>query len=197
MPENSSNEIIVNDKYSSLEDLIVKFGGDNLHVDLGCGYVKPPGYIGVDNLSGRGSQIPDEENAPDILMDLNGKAFPFNDNSCDTIRASHFLEHSNVPHILDECHRVLRPGGTFTFIVPYANSAEGMYPGHQIFFTEKWFHENFKFQRFFKIGSEKYDPSQYWLDLPAFVRFFIPFNFARTFLFNACWQMSIICKVKK
>lgn len=192
-----SNAIILNEKYKGIEDVYQAYGRGSFKIDLGCGYVKPPGFIGIDNLSGEASQIPNVQNAPDILMNLDEAAFPFPDNSCEEVRSSHFLEHSQLMHILNESYRVLRPGGTFLFAVPYANSAEGMYPGHVQFLTEKWFYENLTFQKNFKIEHEEYFPSADYLKLPFFLRMLIPFKFARTFLFNACWQMIIRCSVKK
>jgi SAM-dependent methyltransferase len=191
------NAVIFNKKYQNIEDVYNAYGGSSFKLDLGCGYVKPEGFIGVDNLSGEASQIPNIENAPDILMNLDVSAFPFPNNSCEEVRSSHFLEHSQLMHILTESHRVLRPGGTFLFAVPYANSAEGMYPGHQQFLTEKWFYKNLNFQRYFTIESEEYFPSDDYLKLPLILRAMIPFKFARTFLFNACWQMIFRCSAKK
>jgi SAM-dependent methyltransferase len=196
-PVLEAGQLILHSRYASLDDLYKAYGGSGFRLDLGCGYVKPPGFIGIDNLSGEASQIPNDDNAPDILMNLDAGQLPFADNSCEEVRSSHFLEHSQLLHILNESHRVLRPGGIFLFAVPYANSAEGMYPGHLQFLTEKWFHENITFREKFKIEREQYFPSAYWLALPRIVRWLIPFNFARTFLFNACWQMMFWCSVKK
>jgi SAM-dependent methyltransferase len=193
----SGGKIVLNPQFASLSDLFREYGGDGFRIDLGCGFVKPQGFIGLDNLSGERSQIPDEKNAPDILLDLNRERLPFPDNSCVEVRASHFLEHSDVMHILDECYRVLKPNGIFLFVVPYANSAEGMYPGHNIFFTEKWFYKNLTFQEYFKIMREDYFPSEDYQALPRIVRFLLPFGFARKFLFNACWQMMFTCVSKK
>lgn len=187
---------VLHARYASIDDLYRIHGGRGFKLDLGCGYVKPPGSIGIDNLVGVAVQVQNTDNAPDILMDLNASPLPFPDGSCEEVRSSHFLEHSDINHILAESHRVLRRGGTFVFAVPYANSAEGMYPGHQLFLTEKWFHENAEFQRWFTIDTEHYFPSADWLALPRVVRMVIPFRWARTFLFNACWQMILSCSSK-
>jgi SAM-dependent methyltransferase len=193
----SGAAFVLHARYRSLDDLYAAFGGSGFRLDLGCGYVKPAGFVGIDNLSGEANQVPNEHNAPDVLMDLDHGRFPFPDGSCEEVRSSHFLEHSNLPHVIDESHRVLRPGGTFLFAVPYANSAEGMYPGHRQFLTEKWFYENLNFQRKFSIDREQYFPSDDWKALPAIVRWLIPFRYARTFMFNACWQMMLWCSAKK
>jgi predicted SAM-dependent methyltransferase len=189
--------LLVNEKYKDLADLYAQYGGDGFRLDLGCGFVKPAGFIGLDNLCDAQSQIRNDDNAPDILLDLATSPLPFPDNSCHEVRSSHFLEHSNLYHILTESYRVLKPGGIFLFAVPYANSAEGMYPGHVQFLTEKWFHKNLVFQEKFTILNEEYFPSEDWLAQPWFVRKLVPFKFARTFLFNACWQMMFHCTPKK
>lgn len=107
------------------------------------------------------------------------------------MRSSHFLEHSNLGHIFDEAFRVLRSGGTFLFAVPYANSAQGMFPGHQIFLTEQFFYENLHFQRLFRIVREHYDESHAWNELPDEFKRMLPFEQARKVLFNVCHQMTI------
>jgi predicted SAM-dependent methyltransferase len=186
----------LNKRFASMDQLMNSYGRAHIKIDLGCGYNKPAGYIGIDNMSGTASQIANRDNEPDILMDLCSGHFPFEDNSVAEVRASHFLEHSNLEHIINETHRVLKPAGRFDLIVPYANSAEGLYPGHIVYLTEKWFHDNPNFQSKFRIVKETYYPSREWRRLRPF-SWFIPFRLARTFLFNACWQMRMDCIAKK
>lgn len=203
MDANQKNSLLdfgtfsLNSRYKSIADLYLAYGNKEYCIDLGCGYVKPAGFIGIDNLCGEDTQIPNDKNSPDILMNLDSGRIPFEDNSCKEVRSSHFLEHSQLSHIINESHRVLHPGGIFLFAVPYANSAEGMYPGHTQFLTEKWFYENITFREKFKIEHEQYFPSNYWLALPRLVQWAIPFTFARTFLFNACSQMILTCRAIK
>jgi SAM-dependent methyltransferase len=201
MEENQSSlspsQLILNPRFDSLHEVYGAYGDKDFQIDLGCGFVKPKGFIGLDNRCGEKTQIPNEENAPDILLDLNREKLPFANGSCAEVRASHFLEHSDVEHILNETYRILKPGGIFLFAVPYANSAEGMYPGHNTFFTEKWFYNNLSFQSKFRIEKEVYFPSEDYKALPWIVRAILPFSFARKFLFNACWQMMLTCSVKK
>jgi SAM-dependent methyltransferase len=183
----------------TLQQLKSKYDPQNngLKLDLGCGYYKPVGFIGVDNLVGHFSQIENQGNFPDILMDLNNEKIPFEDNTCIEIRASHFIEHSHLDHIFQEVWRLLKPHGTFQFIVPYANSAEGMYPGHSIFLTEKFFYENLHFQNLFKITKEIYKESTEYKGLPKSVKKVFPFEIARKHLFNACHEMEIFATPKK
>jgi SAM-dependent methyltransferase len=187
----------LNSRWSSVGEIIDAYGPTSLRLDLGCGFVKPEGFIGLDNLVGSAVQVEDDANAPDILMDLNRDELPFPSDSCEEVRSSHFLEHSDLNHVLNESHRVLKPGGLLLFAVPYANSAEGMYPGHLLFLTEKWFHENTNFRARFAITRETYTPSDEFRSLPWIVRKVLPFGFARKFLFNACSQMLIEARAIK
>jgi hypothetical protein len=109
--------------------------GIGLRIDLGCGFCKPPGVIGFDNLEGIATQVVNGANAPDVFMDLNCDPLPLRDSTCSEVRASHFLEHSALDHVISESYRVLKPDGHFNFAVPYANSADGIYPGHLILLT--------------------------------------------------------------
>lgn len=186
-------------RWASLQALVDAHAGPDrgIRLDLGCGYVKPEGFIGIDDRSGEGAQLPDDERAPDLFMDLNADPLPFDAGSCVEVRSSHFLEHSSLDHIFDEAFRVLRPGGTFFFVVPYANSAQGMFPGHHIFLTERFFHENLHFQRLFRIVEEEYFPSDVWEALPRVVKLLLPFDRARKLLFNVCHQMAIRATPRK
>jgi SAM-dependent methyltransferase len=187
----------LNPNHKSLDDLKAAFGNRDFQVDLGCGYYKPAGFIGIDSGLNFSNQTANEANAPDISMDLDRNDIPLPDNSCAVVRASHFLEHSsNIDHILFEAHRLLKPDGRFVIIVPYANSAEGMFPGHQIFLSEIWFRQHVHFVNNFEIVDERYDASKCWQALPLLVRCLIPFSFARRFFFNACCQMELQCRPK-
>jgi SAM-dependent methyltransferase len=186
-------------RWRSVDEMIAHYrnpDGD-LGVDLGSGYYAPQGFVGVDDMRGVGSQIPDDDNAPDLYTDLNAERVPLPDDSCYEVRASHFLEHSDLDHVFDEVYRLLRPGGTFHFVVPYANSSEGMFPGHLIFLTEIFFRENLHFQRLFRIDREHFDPSPLWDDVPRAIKQQMPFDVARKVLFGVCNQMAIWATTKK
>ena len=85
---------------NTLQQLKSKYDPQNagLKLDLGCGYYKPVGFIGVDNMVGHFSQIENQGNFPDILMDLNREKIPFEDSTCIEIRASHFRAFSFRPY---------------------------------------------------------------------------------------------------
>ena len=186
-------------RWKSIDEMVDHYRGPDgaLGVDLGSGYYAPEGFIGVDDMRGVGSQVPDDDNAPDLYIDLNTQDVPLPEIGCYEIRASHFLEHSDLDHIFDQVYRLLRPGGTFHFVVPYANSSEGMFPGHLIFLTEVFFHENLHFQRLFTIDREEFDPSPLWDDVPQTVKEEMPFDLARRVMFGVCNQMKIWATTKK
>jgi SAM-dependent methyltransferase len=194
---NDQVEFTLNKRHSNINELDSHFVKFNGKIDLGCGYYKPEGYIGLDNLYGVEAQVVNEEAGPDIFIDLNSKPLPFHEGTCSEVRTSHFLEHSSVDHIIKESYRVLKPGGTFIIKVPYANSAEGMYPGHHIFFTEKWFYHNLNFNNLFTIKKETYVKSDDWRKAPFLLRLFFPFKKARKFFFNCCNEMTLECVPKK
>ena len=58
----------------------------------------------------------------DLVLDLS-QPIPFPDNTVSMIYSSHFLEHftyAELVKLLDECRRVLKPGGIFNAAVPDA-----------------------------------------------------------------------------
>ena len=88
-----------------------KIAEKSLKLDLGSGGTKKKGFIGIDAILGPGVDI--EHNLEDGI--------PFADNSVSEIYSSHFLEHiphRNVKFVLQECSRVLLPGGNITIEVP-------------------------------------------------------------------------------
>tara|TARA_B100000780_G_scaffold124067_1_gene87065 strand:+ start:138 stop:818 length:681 start_codon:yes stop_codon:yes gene_type:complete len=62
------------------------------------------------------------------------KRLPFADSSVDHILCSHFLEHvypDEMSLILEDFHRVLKPGGTFHLIVPHLERFVNLYSESQ------------------------------------------------------------------
>lgn len=80
-------------------------------VDLGCGATKQwPGNLGLDIHPAPGV---------DAVADLSG-SLPLADDSVDVLFAVHILEHLiDFLPLLDECHRVLRPGGVLHVMSPW------------------------------------------------------------------------------
>ncbi|WP_336514099.1 class I SAM-dependent methyltransferase [Pollutibacter soli] len=91
-------------------------------MDFGCGQkpyehlFKVSNYIGVD-FKGEGETYSQEK--VDVFYD--GKTLPFEDNYFDAIFSSEVFEHVfNLPEILMELKRVLKPGGRILVTCPFA-----------------------------------------------------------------------------
>jgi predicted SAM-dependent methyltransferase len=83
-----------------------------LRLNLGSGLTPIPGFVNVDAL----------EDLPgvDVVADI-GQRLPFEDGAAELVYASHVLEHfptEEVPPLLAEWRRVLKPGGTLLVAVP-------------------------------------------------------------------------------
>lgn len=89
-----------------------------IRLDIGCGRNKQPGFVGIDMF---------DYDGVDIVHDLEVTPWPLPDNCVLTATASHVLEHIN-PHkgvfinVMNEIWRIMKPGGQFAFVVPYAES---------------------------------------------------------------------------
>ena len=79
-------------------------------------------------------------------------------------------------------------------VVPYANSAWDMYPRHSIFLTERFFAESEPFVSRFAIERMTYRQDEAW---PRLLRRLIPYDWARTHLFNVCKEMRIEARARK
>jgi len=80
-------------------------------LDIGCGPNKAPGAIGLDH---------HPDSAADVLADFEHGHFPFAEESFDRIICSHVIEHVRNPvRLMEECWRVLKPGGTLQVRTPH------------------------------------------------------------------------------
>ena len=81
-----------------------------MKLNLGCGDERVPEFLNVDLLPAPGV---------DIVADLNACAWNFPDASIEHIRAYHVFEHLRDKAVtLNECWRILVPGGLLEFEVP-------------------------------------------------------------------------------
>ena len=87
-----------------------------MKLNLGCGNTRKEGWVGIDCV---------KTDATDIVRDL-ARGLPFADSTADEILADNVFEHIGPPadfiFVLNECYRVLKPGGTLTVIVPDGRS---------------------------------------------------------------------------
>lgn len=97
-------------------------------LDLGCGNKKRPGAVGIDF---------NARTQADIVHDLNRFPYPLEDASFDEVYLDNCLEHlEDVIRVMEEVHRVTRPGGLVKVIVPYFRSNWAFIdPTHRHFFT--------------------------------------------------------------
>lgn len=88
-------------------------------LNLGCGKYEIPGYLNLDGAKG------------DVIYPL-----PYPDASVDEVRASHVLEHfphAEIPAVLSDWVRVLKPGGKLQISVPdFEDIARRYLAGQQI-----------------------------------------------------------------
>lgn len=110
---------------------------DLLHLNIGCGPWVLPGYVNLDlqTYSEWASAPPGATMLCDVRQGL-----PFPDGTAASILAEQFLEHLSLPEMppfLDECRRVLCPGGRLQLTFPdVAAIAEIAARGEQDFVSE-------------------------------------------------------------
>lgn len=113
-----------------------------MKLDLGCGSLKPAGYIGIDEniIDCAGTQF-----VPDVRHNLN-LGIPFPDSFIDEVRSCHSLEHFKNPYfIMDEIYRVCKNGAFVIIIVPLFCD----WPiGHLTCFYPDWFERNMDMNKF-------------------------------------------------
>jgi predicted SAM-dependent methyltransferase len=100
-------------------------------LDVGCGHRKHEGCLGIDQFAYEGV---------DIVCDLNVLPWPFEDSSFDVVYAHSILEHlDNFLSVMDEIHRICKPGARVHILVPYYRYVNAYSPVHRTFFTEYTF----------------------------------------------------------
>lgn len=105
-----------------------------VRVDLGCGKLKEKGCIGLDV---------SKNVRPDIVADLTS-SIPLKTSCVDEAHCNHFLEHTDFMPVIEQIHRIMKPGGIVHVTVPYYSSKDFFtYPTHKTSFTEHTFHKYF------------------------------------------------------
>ncbi len=108
----------------------------NLLLDIGCRDRKQPNFIGMDSR---------KHLDVDVVHNLEKFPYPFDSESCITIKCAHVIEHIKpwlVIDFMNELWRLLKVGGQLAISAPYARS-EGFIqdPTHCTMITEKtWFY---------------------------------------------------------
>nr|WP_290228019.1 class I SAM-dependent methyltransferase [Trichocoleus desertorum] len=100
----------------------------HLKIDLGCGFCKKEGTVGVDILAQPGV---------DYVLNLQTEPLPFPDQSVDYVYSSHCLEHISDPtRVFAEISRVCTDGAKLEFWTPYAWENSAFIIDHKLFFNE-------------------------------------------------------------
>ena len=113
-----------------------------IKLDVGCGYNKQKGFVGID-------QYPRE--GVDIVHDIQDFPWPIPDNICSTILLSHVWEHVEPKYrfqLMDELWRIIKHDGQLFISSPHdgsflaaAHPAHYMCPNHATFqFFDPDFH---------------------------------------------------------
>ena len=100
--------------------LLSRYMGGRL-LDFGCGSKPYKALFNVAEYIGTDIEVSGHDHTnEDIDVYYDGKTLPFGDESFDSIFSSEVFEHLfNLPQILDELHRVLKPGGHMLMTVPF------------------------------------------------------------------------------
>jgi len=132
--------------------------GEEIKVSLACGQNKPDGFIGIDCV---------DIDGVDLVWNLNYYPWPIDDGSVDEIECSHYIEHipfdwhdaintatndiyidpgktaprkDGLIKFMDECYRILKPGGKMSVVSPYYSSVRAWQdPTHRRAISENTF----------------------------------------------------------
>ena len=101
-------------------------------LDVGCGFHKTAGAIGIDILSASDA---------DIVHNLNQFPWPLSENEFDLIIAQDVLEHlDDFPKVMAEIYRIAKPGAKLKIRVPHFSSSNAFTdPTHKHFFSTESF----------------------------------------------------------
>ena len=130
----------------------VKTNGE-IRLNIGSGPKKREGWVNVDI---------SKKYKPEVVASV--LKLPFKSSSVDEIFTQHMLEHiQDFEAAMREMHRVLKPGGKLTIIVPAATAVSGRIPQHYHYFNSYSFqpfvkgHENDDYYNFhFKSQKMRY-----------------------------------------
>lgn len=156
-----------------------------MKINLGCGTKRIPGFTGLDWI---------KTEATDIVHDLEVFPYPFADNQAEEIVMDNVLEHlSDTIKVMEELHRIARPGAIIKISVPYFKSNSAFTdPTHKHFFTEKSFKYfapnhplHFYTSAAFELVKTELICHHEYKDAKHFFRNLLPFKrFLNYFLFN-------------
>lgn len=122
----------------------LKAQDQKLHIGCGPNYL--PGWINVDFSS---------INRADLIWDVT-KGIPFESNSVRLIHSEDFLEHISLEHgrfFLQECYRVLVPGGVARFLTPNLTLLARQYLERDLE-ALNWYRDSFRTKTFAEMFNQ-------------------------------------------
>ena len=128
-------------------------------LDVGCGWNKTPGAIGIDA---------NPKTHADVIHDLGSIPYPFPDNDFDDIVCRHVAEHvPDVMSFIAELHRITKPGGRITITTPhYSNPDWATDPTHRNHFNSYSFNCFIEDRQLFPFYTEvKLQPLRTYVSL--------------------------------
>lgn len=94
-----------------------------IKLDIGCGKTTPEGWVGIDAIDFGQKHV------------LDVRKVPYQDDSVDEVRSSHFVEHltgAERIHFFNELYRVMKNGATAQIVTPnWSHSCAYGDPTHQ------------------------------------------------------------------
>jgi len=147
-----------------------------MKIDLGCGETKPYGYIGVDKIKTRHT---------DVVADLDEK-LPFDDGVATEIRAWNVLEHINdLDFTMREIWRITKQDGKVVISVPHFSGHLAFYEYHKRFFNVESFIDWTKTTR---IANSH--PGEFKMESVKIKFMYFDWFFGR--IFNCCRKAQLI-----
>lgn len=122
-----------------------------LKLNLGCGNRHMPDYINVDKFG-----------KPDLRVDLHVFPWPWADNSVDEVYSKAYFEHApEFMRTWREAHRILKPGGKLTLIVPHFRAPFAAWPEQHVHqFSISTFLYNFQMDDDYSGGEHLFETIQ-------------------------------------
>ena len=128
-------------------------------LDVGCGWNKTPGAIGIDS---------NPKSHADVIHDLGVVPYPFADNEFDEVVCRHVAEHvPDVMAFVTELYRITRPGGRINIVTPhYSNPDWATDPTHKNHFNSYTFNCFIDDRQLFPFYTEvKFKPIRTYVSL--------------------------------
>ncbi len=154
-----------------------------MKLNLGCGRKYLEGYVNCDVATSVKA---------DKYFDLNVLPYPLPAECAEEIWMDNVLEHlDDIPKVMAELHRLLKPGGRLRILVPYGKTDWAMQdPTHKHFFTEaslNYFIEGHPYNFYSDIRFKLHEARLYGdnTNIMHKLRNLLPFKkYLRYFLFN-------------